>query len=85
MVNLPVNLRTPSSLDPSQRDALAEAHAPSTVDSDAADAISEDELMSLNVWGEGPKMLLNGDTKPVANFDSEQQAASISALAIGNS
>jgi hypothetical protein len=83
MVNLPVNLHTPTSLDPAHRDALAETHAPSTVDSEAAEVISEEELMSLNVWGDGPKMLLNSDTKPVANFDSQGSAASIFALAGG--
>jgi hypothetical protein len=88
MVNLPVNLRTPAShdldLNPAQRDALAETHAPSAVDSEAAEAISEEELMSLNVWGDGPKMLLNSDTKPVANFDSQESAASIFQLAAGS-
>jgi hypothetical protein len=83
MVNLPVNLHTPTSLDPAQREALAGTHAPSAVDSEPAEAISEEELMSLNVWGDGPKMLLNSDTKPVANFDSQESAASIFALAGG--
>jgi hypothetical protein len=87
MVNLPVNLRTPTShdvdLNPAQREALAGTHAPSAIDSEPAEAISEEELMSLNVWGDGPKMLLNGDTKPVANFDSQESAASIFALAGG--
>jgi hypothetical protein len=83
MVNLPVNLHTPTSLDPAQREALAGTHAPSAVDSEPAEAISEEELMSLNVWGDGPKMLLNSDTKPVANFDSQESAASIFALASG--
>jgi hypothetical protein len=83
MVNLPVNLHTPTSLDPAQREALAGTHAPSAVDSEPAEAISEEELMSLNVWGDGPKMLLNSDTKLVANFDSQESAASIFALAGG--
>jgi hypothetical protein len=83
MVNLPVNLHTPTSLDPAQREALAGTQAPSAVGSEPAEAISEEELMSLNVWGDGPKMLFNGDTKPVANFDSQESAASIFALASG--
>jgi hypothetical protein len=81
MINSPINLRTPSALDSAQNDARADVNAPAALDADGARAITEEELMSLNVWGDGPKMLLNGDNNPVANFDSESTAASIFALA----
>jgi hypothetical protein len=84
MVNLPVNLRPPSSLDPAQAEALADVQAPAAVDADAASALSEEELMSLDVWGDGAKMLLNGDAKPVVNFDSQERATSIFALGGSN-
>jgi hypothetical protein len=89
MVNLPLNLRIPASHELLQNDAKTDINAPEAVDADGGAEQTEEQMMSLDVWGHEPKMLLSGDSERgsserSANFDSQESATSIFQLARGN-